>query len=797
MEDDPGDPNDDDSLETSDGGLVGAGRADTLRLAARGGEGTATVTLSWTNPSKVEVREGSTVLSTPASWSVADLPDSLTVEGLVASDAHGDVEFTLKYDDLPTCLDKVNMTVAETDLDIDTDNDGTVEDDADDPDEDESPGHVLMVNWDNDNNDDDNGDGTIDNDDRDCDDHLWETGDDDCSELVLRLDPDDLPDAHKVTLTLDDPSLIRVFDDGNNAILGPFTEVDAAGNPGPSVTEWEKELSAISLPASDLTFHIEGVEPGVSTLTLTYYTDTDLEIHSDEVKAAVLPPPLVPDYDRDGEIADIDSSRAVGRETFHFWINDDNDHDIDSGVDAPVGSAILYPDADYRGGYIDGERDLLDFFPVLLDLASVLQQYPAADYTYKLLHETITLPNAPDDCGNLNVLFNLGLERSNVNRHIFDQAFVAAHAGEQINYHIGHLWGGSEIPESVLTNIAAGNDTVMLLEAHRASTNDLSLNVVRNSDNSVVMAFDLPLRLSTVEHMYRHINLRNDGCGQPEDTSPPAGFPDSLCTSDKNVFYVHGVNQDGPSGRCENADMFKRLYWAGSRAKYWAVQWQSDDLTRLNYQHNVNNALTISSSLASKVTTVPNKVFVAHSLGNIATSAAIQDHNMVADRYILLNGAVACESYEPSTFDDSTTADNDMLHHLWRGYNSNTLSATWQQLFESVLGDQRAKLTWKNRFPSIGPPFAFNDYGLNQDEINELLAKGIPALSPPMGRGIEQWDDNDPADDANVDMETLKTGWGRDHPEYGNSWLHGDWKKMAFIHTHKLFELIVEEGDLR
>ena len=145
---------------------------------------------------------------------------------------------------------------------------------------------------------------------RDCDDHLWEpqsdptdpdTADDDCSELVLRLDPDDLPDAHRVTLTLDDPSLIRVFDDGNNAILGPFTEVDAAGDPGDPVDTWETPLSdGLAAAPSDWTFHVEGVEPGVATLTLTYYTDTGLEIHSDTVTATVVDMDLDTDADNDG-----------------------------------------------------------------------------------------------------------------------------------------------------------------------------------------------------------------------------------------------------------------------------------------------------------------------------------------------------------------------------------------------------------------------------------------------------------------------------------------------------------------
>lgn len=141
---------------------------------------------------------------------------------------------------------------------------------------------------------------------------------------------------------------------------------------------------------------------------------------------------------------------------------------------------------------------------------------------------------------------------------------------------------------------------------------------------------------------------------------------------------------------------------------------------------------------------------------------------MVAHRYILLNAAVAVECYEPSKFDDSTTADNDMLHPLeqeifkgrpltpgntgWAGWGKNPAYADADAANAAPDGDLQTEPVFrKDPSGSSSEPDIF-DSGLNQDEINELLAKGIPALSPPMGRGIDDWND----DDANVDMETLK-----------------------------------------
>ena len=82
------------------------------------------------------------------------------------------------------------------------------------------------------------------------------------------------------------------------------------------------------------------------------------------------------------------------------------------------------------------------------------------------------------------------------------------------------------------------------------------------------------------------------------------------------------------------------------------------------------------------------------------------------------------------------------------------------------------------------PVFYLNPSGMNSAVIsqnlqNELLAKGIPALSPPCGAGSV----NGIAGD--YDMTTQKmNGWGRD----GNQWLHSDVKNMAYYYVYKIFD---------
>jgi hypothetical protein len=40
-------------------------------------------------------------------------------------------------------------------------------------------------------------------------------------------------------------------------------------------------------------------------------------------------------------------------------------------------------------------------------------------------------------------------------------------------------------------------------------------------------------------------------------------------------------------------------------------------------------------------------------------------------------------------------------------------------------------------------------------------------------------------------------GWGRMHGTYQDRWLHGDIKNMSYFYNHKIFDSIVEQGNLQ
>jgi hypothetical protein len=104
--------------ETPGGFLVLGGDAKNLvvKLNRIPAAGSSNLTLTWTHPEKVEVKQGGSVKSSPQIWtwptgsSSDPSPTTLTVKGIAGSGTQGDVEFTLRYNNNPKIQDTVKVT---------------------------------------------------------------------------------------------------------------------------------------------------------------------------------------------------------------------------------------------------------------------------------------------------------------------------------------------------------------------------------------------------------------------------------------------------------------------------------------------------------------------------------------------------------------------------------------------------------------------------------------------------------------------------------------------------------------
>ncbi len=81
--------------------------------------------------------------------------------------------------------------------------------------------------------------------------------------------------------------------------------------------------------------------------------------------------------------------------------------------------------------------------------------------------------------------------------------------------------------------------------------------------------------------------------------------------SEGDYVHIHGFNVDTNDSRGEHAEVFKRLYWSGSRARFWGITWYGFDskgYTLLagqrspNYHVNVRHAFNAGKLLKHFVT---------------------------------------------------------------------------------------------------------------------------------------------------------------------------------------------------
>ena len=119
-----------------------------------------------------------------------------------------------------------------------------------------------------------------------------------------------------------------------------------------------------------------------------------------------------------------------------------------------------------------------------------------------------------------------------------------------------------------------------------------------------------------------------------------------------------------------------------------------------NYHVNVEHAFASSSNLVAVARQYAGRrYFVAHSLGNMLVSSAIQDWNLPHDKYMVLNAAVPIEAYDTSSDAVNETTANRLMPRDWVGYDASLRAANWHGLFDP--GDGRRKLTWKGRFSRV------------------------------------------------------------------------------------------------
>ena len=473
----------------------------------------------------------------------------------------------------------------------------------------------------------------------------------------------------------------------------------------------------------------EGKIQGQSSSITLFSTELPSSIPAENVDDAydidvsLLPVEIVPDYNRDGKITSADRGQISEENPFRWWVNDDDDRQneeiADKGTDTPAQAPIW---ADWNNASADGLRDLVDFFPLHLDLKSVLETLPLDEYHYFLKHESgaVKFFEQPDTI----------LEEDEDNqgpaaylRNLTKAKELAVHPLMHVNA------AGVQLSEEILEAFKMGKGT-LVCELTNTTESPLVLEIRKTSGESLA-EIEFPIKASSVEDMYRHANVRriaaDGGTGglRTQLGDPGDAYPDELTNGDYFVF-VHGFNVDPDAARGWHAEIFKRLHQLGSRTRFIGVSWHGDvgDVVP-DYHRAVRNAFRTSRTLNTFLPDEPDaKVTIAaHSLGNMVVGNAIEREGLEVDTYFMINAATPIEAYDSSQKTgveaetlNSITMQPRMTEDRWKPYDERLFASNWWKRFPDNDG-RFLNLKWADRFGEKVPDLAYNFYSTGEDVV--------------------------------------------------------------------------------
>ncbi len=416
----------------------------------------------------------------------------------------------------------------------------------------------------------------------------------------------------------------------------------------------------------------------------------------DTLNVTTILPPLRFDITRDGSIDENDIAATLEGRDFYYWLNEDG-----------ISSSLTFtPNIDDL--IINGTPDLINFFPVAIDLQPFMNSWRGrvtyrikpsngrtfinycfsnlgwniAGYIQKYNTRTITINNNTPSYNN-----------------IFDSELKSL------------TWRGIDLPESLYFNFPY-NSGMMICEATDIY-DTLKIEVLQ--DDYLLYSYTAPMKILRVKDMYSWLNFRSvsdENIGRPSIVNSLNGE-----NYDKNLLFFHGANIDNEAAENWGDTIFKRFWVAGIKANFYNVDWRSDIGTPANYHQNVSNSFVVAQRIAPSIKAIAEEkdtVVMAHSLGNMVVSSMIQDYELEVSKYIMVNSAVPVEAYDASL----SLRSPYLVHSEWEEYPTNSWASSWHTLFTEFENDDRKYLGWPNRFVNVASNVV-NFYS-SGDEVLEL-----------------------------------------------------------------------------
>lgn len=548
---------------------------------------------------------------------------------------------------------------------------------------------------------------------------------------VLRLRTDvDLPDGD-IHIGFSDPTPgFRLYlgypTDGTSTVWDggePLADSAAGGSFDVSLKQWKRILRDRG-NGREVFVTLVAEHEGAADLEFGYTVERNGVCKGDFVtqRLTAIRSPLMADYNHNGGIDAADRELLRTGHPFRFWTNDDRIKTDVVPVPLPVIGGIVewlspepYNIYDYA---VNGTYDLLNLFPVAIDLGVLTNRWKDANVTF-----------AVGGLGSsLNVTFaDIAWDSLRTAQTNDVMTVDGMHLREATLYPLGRQ--DIALDDSILGRFGEESG-VMLAESTWWDSSAVTLKAC--IDGAEVFRAHLPIRTRSVRDMYRWINARHLS-DEAEDRATDVSLPDNApygVEGMKKLIFLHGANVAEPDAEFWGEQLFKRFWHSGFDVDFYNVDWRGDMGTDANYQQNVSNAFEVAARLAPTIAAIPgDKLIMAHSLGNVVVSSMMQDHGLTnsVSEYIVCNSAVPSEAYAEA--DDVSIRVPQLVHPDWESYPTNSWASNWHKLFKDDVGDDRKLLGWPARFRDVTPFITTVFYSKGDEVLEMYVTNSISVLT--------------------------------------------------------------------
>ncbi|MGN0846790.1 MAG: hypothetical protein ACI4RA_05335 [Kiritimatiellia bacterium] len=541
------------------------------------------------------------------------------------------------------------------------------------------------------------------------------------AEFILRTDVD-LPGGDIVLGTSSTNGLVKVYhwnwrEDCYDLLLDAAQSTNRVF----SIDRWRRMVRDDSGDHS-LVVRVAAESPGSVDLTLSYAVEHEGNLYADSAsqRLTVIPSPLVADYNHNGQLDPEDYRSYCEGRPFRFWTNGDSvkgDRVDEQGI---IGG-ILNGAANASDLKVNGTYDLLNLFPVVIDLRELNRAWGAKGVSYAIGGDYWSESSLRVTFANVGWDSLRDVQVAPVT-NVYNEAMATSTLTRLSD-------GMIPLGEDVLGRFGTESG-VMVAESAHEDDGPIYLRVSLGGKEA--FRTRLGIRTRNVRKMFRWINSRHLSEGNESrqtDTDLDGEGPYDVETF-KKLIFLHGANVNESQAEIWGEQMFKRLWHTGCNVDFYNVDWRSDIGTDANYHQNASNAFEVASRLVSTIAEIPGeKIIMAHSLGNMVVSSMMQDYGLTnsVQQYIACNSAVPSEAYLAP--DDISMRVPQLVHPDWVQYPTNSWASNWHKLFRNDPDDDRKLLGWPGRFRDVKSYLTAVFYSKGDEVLEIFTNNNVQVLS--------------------------------------------------------------------